>query len=124
MYERSFSSRPNINVVLHVVMEYADGGTLADLLKQQQQHQQQQQQKEMLFLFSQLVSAVAYAHSLGILHRDVKPANIMLHACSGTSRHLTVKLGDFGLAKWQSSSDSVAHTLCGSLTTRSRSEKM
>ena len=101
-------------------MEYADGGTLADLLKkqrQEQQQQQQQQQREMLFLFSQLVSAVTYAHSLGILHRDVKPANVMLHASSGATLqscdHLAVKLGDFGLAKWQSSSDSAAHTLCG-----------
>ena len=109
------------NVLLHVVMEYADGGTLADLLKkqrqEQQQQQQQQQQREMLFLFSQLVSAVTYAHSLGILHRDVKPANIMLHASSGATLqsrdNLAVKLGDFGLAKWQSSSDSAAHTLCG-----------
>jgi serine/threonine protein kinase len=110
----------NCNTVLHVVMEYADSGTLGEFLKeqrQQQQQQQQQQQRSLLVLFAQLASAVAYAHSRGILHRDIKPANIMLHKRSSSSSsgacELAVKLGDFGLAKWQSSSDSMAQTLCG-----------
>jgi serine/threonine protein kinase len=99
----------------HVVMEYADGGTLEDFMKQQkQQQQQQQQQQTMLVMFAQLVSAVSHAHSCGILHRDIKPANVMLHTCTGgSSCSLSVKLCDFGLAKRLSSSDSMAKTLCG-----------
>lgn len=44
-------------------------------------------------LMFQILSALAYVHSKGILHRDVKPQNILL-----TERETRVKLADFGLA--------------------------
>ncbi|NWX15891.1 E2AK1 kinase, partial [Aegotheles bennettii] len=44
-------------------------------------------------IFQELLEGVCYIHSMGVLHRDIKPRNIFLH---GSDRH--VKIGDFGLA--------------------------
>ncbi|XP_077172737.1 eukaryotic translation initiation factor 2-alpha kinase 1 isoform X2 [Paroedura picta] len=46
-----------------------------------------------LKIFQELLEGVYYIHSMGILHRDIKPRNIFLH---GPDHH--VKIGDFGLA--------------------------
>ncbi|XP_009884568.1 PREDICTED: eukaryotic translation initiation factor 2-alpha kinase 1 [Charadrius vociferus] len=44
-------------------------------------------------IFQELIEGVCYIHSMGVMHRDIKPRNIFLH---GSDRH--VKIGDFGLA--------------------------
>ncbi|NXI39021.1 E2AK1 kinase, partial [Galbula dea] len=44
-------------------------------------------------IFQELVEGVCYIHSMGVMHRDIKPRNIFLH---GSDHH--VKIGDFGLA--------------------------
>ncbi|XP_009068441.1 PREDICTED: eukaryotic translation initiation factor 2-alpha kinase 1, partial [Acanthisitta chloris] len=44
-------------------------------------------------IFQELVEGVCYIHSMGVMHRDIKPRNIFLH---GSDNH--VKIGDFGLA--------------------------
>jgi serine/threonine protein kinase len=73
----------------YIVMEYLIGQTL----------QQEIQQKGALSLarvlpiLQQLASALDYAHEQGLVHRDVKPANIIL------DRHDHVTLTDFGLVK-------------------------
>jgi predicted Ser/Thr protein kinase len=70
------------------VMEYVDGPTLRDLMKA----------KELdpalaLRLVPQICDALEYAHAEGIVHRDVKPANILI------DRRGRVKVADFGLAR-------------------------
>lgn len=71
-----------------IVMQYVDGFTLADLIKESPIDQ-----KRVPEIFRQIVSAVAFAHSHGIIHRDLKPANIMIRGDD------QIKVLDFGLAK-------------------------
>ncbi|XP_049542781.1 serine/threonine-protein kinase Nek8 [Anopheles darlingi] len=77
---------------LLIEMEYADGGTLAQMLAQRAAGESLPE-RFVLTIFEQLVSAIAYLHSQSILHRDLKTANVFLH------RKGTVKLGDFGISK-------------------------
>jgi len=72
-----------------IVMEYIDGGDLEDLIKSRGKLSV----NEALSIFDQLLSALAYVHNLGIIHRDIKPKNILIDK-SGK-----VKLTDFGIAK-------------------------
>ena len=76
---------------LNIVMDYADGGDLADRIKQQ---------KGKFFpevfiidIFVQLCLALKHVHDRKILHRDIKAQNIFL------TKDDIVKLGDFGIAK-------------------------
>lgn len=71
-----------------IVMQFIEGETLADLIRQQLIKPDQ-----VIELTRQIVSALAEAHAHGIIHRDVKPKNIMVTE-SGQ-----VKVLDFGLAK-------------------------
>ena len=77
-----------------IVMQYVAGGTLGDRIKNQKLDL-----CEALDICIQVVEALAEAHSRGIIHRDVKPGNIMLTA----RRH--VKVLDFGLAKFVGSGE-------------------
>ena len=54
-----------------------------------------------------LLCAIKYLHESKVIHRDLKPANIFLSA-SGQ-----VKVGDFGISRFLSASEALAHTQCG-----------
>ncbi len=72
-----------------LVMEYLEGQSLRDIL----QMQGALPLKETLEIALQLCDALAYAHSRGVVHRDVKPDNV--HILPGG----IVKLTDFGIAR-------------------------
>ncbi len=74
----------------YLVMEYVDGLNLADLLARVEDGVLSYD--ECAHLVDSVASALAYAHENGVLHLDIKPANIMI------DRAGTVKLGDFGMA--------------------------
>uniref|UniRef100_A0A1I7ULD5 non-specific serine/threonine protein kinase n=1 Tax=Caenorhabditis tropicalis TaxID=1561998 RepID=A0A1I7ULD5_9PELO len=76
--------------VLMIEMEYADGGTLAQLLARSQNLLEEEQIVDMMI---QMCSAVAYLHENSVLHRDLKTANVFL------TRDSFVKIGDFGISK-------------------------
>ena len=72
-----------------LVMEYLEGQSLRDIL----QMQGALPLKETIEIALQLCDALAYAHSRGVVHRDVKPDNV--HILPGG----VVKLTDFGIAR-------------------------
>ena len=73
----------------YIVMEYVDGVTLKQYLRQHGALSWQQA----LEITKQILSALAQAHSKNIIHRDIKPGNIML-----LKDNKTVKVTDFGIA--------------------------
>jgi serine/threonine protein kinase len=72
------------------VMEYVEGETLEERLRRKGKLPL----REVARIASTVADALAYAHGRGLVHRDVKPANVLLER--GTGR---VLLTDFGLAK-------------------------
>jgi serine/threonine protein kinase len=73
----------------YLVMPYYQGGTLEDML-----NERLLTAEEACVVLEQLTSALAYIHALGVLHRDIKPTNILFDQDS----HLY--LTDFGIASW------------------------
>lgn len=71
----------------YLVMDYIDGETLTVRLRRPLEL------PEALRLFRQICDGVAYAHSQGVIHRDLKPDNIMLN------QHGDLKVLDFGVAR-------------------------
>jgi eukaryotic-like serine/threonine-protein kinase len=91
-------SHPNVVAVfdqgdddgtLFLAMEYVPGGTLRDVVRQQAP----MPPARALDLLAPVLSALSAAHDAGIVHRDVKPENVLI-ATDGT-----VKVADFGLAR-------------------------
>jgi serine/threonine-protein kinase len=86
-----------------MVMEYVDGITLADVISADGQIQVDR----FLSIFDQVCQGLAHAHAHGIVHRDIKPGNIMLtHDDVGAE---TVRIMDFGMAKLLHDAESWSH---------------
>ncbi|GAA3941937.1 Stk1 family PASTA domain-containing Ser/Thr kinase [Actinoplanes auranticolor] len=83
----------------YLVMEYVQGRTLRDLLTQRRRLNP----VEALAICEQMLAAIAAAHRAGLVHRDVKPENVLVaEAPSGGIANLVdsvVKVADFGLAR-------------------------
>lgn len=77
----------------YMAMELLDGQTLGEVLA----HNPQQRIRDVVVMGIQLARALDYAHARGIVHRDIKPGNIM--QVKGTQ---TVKVTDFGIAHVES----------------------
>jgi non-specific serine/threonine protein kinase len=73
---------------LYLAMAYCEGGSLADRLQQSALPL-----RDALHVARQLASALAAVHEAGIVHRDVKPANVLFDAGGN------VRLSDFGIAR-------------------------
>lgn len=78
-------------LALWLVMEYCDGGDLNQYLLSRPPDSQRNHS-----VVRQLCSALAFLHSLGITHRDLKPDNVLVCV---TPRGPVVKVADFGLSK-------------------------
>lgn len=102
-YVNSFVEGPR----LFIVMEYADGGDLAEKIRDHKDANTAFQESEIMFVLLQLALALRHVHDQKILHRDLKPLNIFL------TRQGVVKLGDFGIAKVLESTTAGAQTTIG-----------
>ena len=85
VYDVSFGER-----LQYIVMEYIDGITLKEYIEQQQDIKW----KEAVHFTVQILRALQHAHDKGIVHRDIKPQNIMLLPDG------TIKVTDFGISRF------------------------
>ncbi len=102
-------SHPNIVTVhdaneqnghLYIVMQLVDGGTLKNRLDHLHRSGKIMDLTEAVPIFTQLASALTYAHEQGVIHRDIKPVNVLM------DRSGRPILSDFGIAKVLASTES------------------
>lgn len=73
----------------YLVLEYVNGNTLKDIIRQKGRLNYQ----TAIQITIRILSALQHAHDNGIIHRDIKPQNVLIH----TDGH--VKVADFGIAR-------------------------
>lgn len=73
---------------LYLIMEYANGGELFDYIVEKHRIDE----KEACSMFQQIISGIEYIHKLNIVHRDMKPENLLL------DHGHKIKIVDFGLS--------------------------
>jgi beta-lactam-binding protein with PASTA domain/serine/threonine protein kinase len=91
--------------LVYLVMELIDGGTLRDLLNER---------KALdiplaLSIMDPVLSALAAAHRAGLVHRDVKPENVLIG--HGGEQGTMIKVGDFGLVRAVSSAGTTSSSI-------------
>jgi serine/threonine-protein kinase len=84
----------------YIVMEYVDGHTLREIVKTQGPLSQQR----VIEVMADVCAALDFSHKHGIIHRDVKPANIMINRAGA------VKVMDFGIARALGEGQNVTQT--------------
>ena len=103
----AFLDRGTHKGVVYLVTEFVagcDSAALADV------HGGHLPCRETVSIISQALDALAYAHSKGYIHRDIKEQNILVN---GTAPNFTAKLTDFGLAKSFTQSGMSGVTMAG-----------
>jgi serine/threonine protein kinase len=81
----------------YIVLEYLPGGDMAALSRNKPLAIDR-----VLFYLEQVCSGLAHAHKCGVIHRDIKPQNLLL---SGDKQ--TVKIADFGVARFEASEGAI-----------------
>jgi NIMA (never in mitosis gene a)-related kinase 1/4/5 len=90
-YKEAFFEENNKSLCL--VMEFADGGDLRQKIKRCIKNSVRLEESFILSLFIQTVNGLKALHNLGVIHRDIKSANVLLN------KDGTVKLGDMNVSK-------------------------
>ena len=97
----------------HIFMEYVSGHSL----EQMRRDGQLPDRAKLLQFLRQVAEALDYAHSKGVIHRDVKPANIIISDAqpgdAGFVKEPASKIADFGIAKFISQEMTHSGTMMG-----------
>ncbi|CAI2376707.1 unnamed protein product [Moneuplotes crassus] len=89
--------------LLYLIMEYADGGELFDYIV----NSSKIDEREACHIFQQIISGIEYIHKLNVVHRDMKPENLLI------DNKKTIKIVDFGLSN-TFKKEELLKTACGS----------
>jgi serine/threonine-protein kinase len=103
-----YESRMTTEGHIYVAMEYVNGRTLREVMVEQGR----MPVKDVIEIAKQVCAGLAAAHKLGIVHRDIKPDNIMLVR---DDEGITVKVLDFGIARLSETQAMSLHTKPGSV---------
>src|SRR5262249_23725951 len=103
----------------YLVLEYVDGPNLEELVRRQGPLSV----GLACDYVRQVASGLQCAHLLGMLHRDVKPANVLVqwHGLAGDDSPGLVKISDFGLARLGQNVTHPSHSTPGTILTRENS---
>ena len=89
--------------MLYVVLAYVPDGSLGAYVRDLQENGRSVDLREMLELLAQVADALHYAHRQGVVHRDIKPDNVLLERLAGDEAdaggRIRAVVTDFGLAK-------------------------
>ncbi len=88
---------------IYIILEYCNSGNLSYIIRKPIKETYTQ------FYFSQLANGLKYLDKNNIVHRDIKPKNILL-----TDNHRILKIADFGFAKQNHDNQLLHETICGS----------
>ena len=102
-----FDSGETENGLLYLAMEYVPGRDLAEILASEGPFEE----RRALRIIIQVLRSLAEAHEAGIIHRDIKPGNIMLTRTRDDPN--MVKVLDFGIAKLTEAAQAAAHEITG-----------
>jgi serine/threonine protein kinase len=80
----------HVNNTYCIIMEYVEGKSLQKLIDERAL-----KERDVLLVGAQIARALHYAHQHGVIHRDVKPDNILVTA------ETIAKITDFGIARWR-----------------------
>ena len=90
------------NDQLNIILEYCEKGDLQEFL-----NGRKMKEKSALHYFYQILQGLNYLHSNNIIHRDIKPQNILI------DKNNVCKIADFGFARYNEE-DTLLKTMCGS----------
>lgn len=90
--------------IVYIVMEYCRGGDLSQLLKNNYM-----KEINIKYYFKQIIDGMKFLHEKNIIHRDIKPKNILI-----SDDKKTIKICDFGFAKQYDINMKRVSTVCGS----------
>ena len=93
--------------VAYIVMEFVEGPSLKDVLDLGRMLDQ----ADVIRIMEDILAGLAYSHQHGVIHRDIKPGNVML--TSRDIRTARAKIADYGIARIESSTLTQAGTMMG-----------